>query len=268
MPVHDFNAQRLYVDAPLAAGAAIECGREQSNYLLNVLRLGAGDVILVFNGRDGEWRATIEPRTRRDATLRIGERIRAQQSGPDIDYLFAPLKRSRLDYMVQKACELGVARLRPVITRRTIAERVNLERMRANAIEAAEQCGILHIPEVEEPEKLDKVIAGWDAGRRIVFCDEGAAIANPIAALLGSDPWPDRQSQNRNDSPGGLTPLLTPPPIAVLIGPEGGFDPAERELLLAQPFTLAISLGPRIMRADTAAIAALALVNAVLGDWQ
>ena len=268
MPVHDFNAQRLCVDGPLSPGVAINCAREQSNYLLNVLRLTAGDTILVFNGRDGEWRSTVENRTRRDAILRVVEQTRPQEDGPDIDYLFAPLKRSRLDYMVQKACEMGVARLRPVITRRTIAERVNLERMRANAIEAAEQCGILHIPAVAEPEKLEKVLAGWDFSRRLIFCDEAATLANPIEALRGA-----------GSGPPGLTPLVGPnftkgsvpqgptPPLAVLIGPEGGFDPAERELLLSQPFTVAISLGPRVMRADTAAIAALALVNAVLGDW-
>jgi 16S rRNA (uracil1498-N3)-methyltransferase len=246
MSVHDFEAQRLFLDASLRQGAEIACAREQSNYLINVLRMQAGETILVFNGRDGEWRATLATPSRKVAVLVIGEQNRPQQAGPDVVYLFAPLKRSRLDYMVQKAAELGVCALKPVITRRTIAERVNLDRMRANVIEAAEQCGILHIPEIAEPRKLEKVITGWDSARNIVFCDEGAAIANPVAALQ----------------------TLPRGPIAVLIGPEGGFDPSEREMLLGQPFTLPLSLGPRIMRADTAAIAALTLVNAVLGDWR
>lgn len=243
--MYDHRAQRLYVDAPLAAGASVALEGPQANYLLNVLRLEGGSAVHVFNGRDGEWLAHIASRTKRACTLAIEAVLRPQATGPDIDYLFAPLKHARLDYMVQKATELGVARLRPVITRRTIAERVNLARMRANAIEAAEQCGVLRLPEVAEPEKLDKVLAGWGPSRTLVFCDEAATIANPIAALAGAKA-----------------------PLAVLIGPEGGFDPAERELLLRQPFTRTISLGPRIMRADTAAVAALALVNAVAGDWR
>ena len=248
MPLRDFDAQRLYVEAALAAGDVVACAHEQANYLLNVLRLKAGDAILVFNGRDGEWRARIETPTRKTCVLQITEQTRAQEGGPDIDYLFAPLKRARLDYMVQKATELGVARLRPVMTRRTIAERVNVERMRANAIEAAEQCGILRVPEVAAPQRLEAVLAAWDAGRALVLCDEDAAVASPLAALAYL--------------------AGAPRPLAVLIGPEGGFDPAEREALLRRPETVRISLGPRVMRADTAAIAALALVNAVAGDWR
>ena len=252
----DFTAQRLFVEATLAAGETVGCGADQANYLLNVLRLQPGDSILVFNGRDGEWRARVEIPRKRTCALQIDTMVRAQQAGPDIDYLFAPLKRSRLDYMVQKATELGVARLRPMITRRTVAERVNLERMRANAIEAAEQCGILRVPEVVEPVKLERALEGWAPARKLVFCDEAAAVGNPIEALV-------------NGLVNGVRPMgLTPAAIAVLIGPEGGFDPAERELLMRQPFTIAISLGPRIMRADTAAVAALALVNAVAGDWR
>ena len=262
MPLRDFNSQRLFVDAALASGAGIECSAGQANYLLNVLRLTAGDTILVFNGRDGEWRAAIETRSRRACGLRIGELSRAQEGGPDIDYLFAPLKRTRLDYMVEKATELGVARLRPVLTRRTIAERVNLERMRANAVEAAEQCGILRIPEVVEPVKLERVLETWDAARQLIFCDEDAEIVNPIEALR-QGVRPTLLACLRQDV---SAPSRTP--LAVLIGPEGGFDPAEREMLLAKPYTIRISLGPRVMRADTAAIAALALVNAVAGDWR
>lgn len=246
MAIHDFTSQRLYVDHPLTAGALVPLAPEQANYLCNVLRLVAGSRLLVFNGREGEWHATLREAGKRKATLVIERIARPQSGGPDIDYLFAPLKRARLDYMVQKAVELGVARLRPVITRRTIAERVNLERMRANVIEAAEQCGVLRIPEVAAPERLDAVLDAWSHDRPLVLCDEEAEVASPLAALS----------------------TLSPGPVALLIGPEGGFAPEERSRLLLAPFTLAISLGPRIMRADTAAVAALALVEAVLGDWR
>lgn len=247
MAIHDFTSQRLHVDAPLAEGAEVPLGEAQANYLVNVLRLGEGARLLVFNGCDGEWRASIDVVKKRSCTLRVEALERAQEAGPDVDYLFAPLKRSRLDYMVQKATEMGVARLRPVLTRHTIADRVNTERMKANVIEAAEQCGILRVPEVTEPEKLDKVLAGWDAGRRLILCDEVAEVKSPLEALAAV--------------PNGT-------PLAVLIGPEGGFAPAEREALLAKPYVTGLSLGPRIMRADTAAVAVLALVNAALGDWR
>jgi 16S rRNA (uracil1498-N3)-methyltransferase len=246
MSRYDFAAQRLFVDAVLAGGATVACTPAQANYLRNVLRLGAGDAILVFNGRDGEWRAALAEAGKRGVALVVGGQVRAQEGGPDLHYLFAPLKRARLDYMVEKATEMGVARLRPVLTRRTAVDRVNPERMRANAIEAAEQCGILRLPEVRTPEKLERVIAEWDASRPLVFCDEDGAEHCPFTALA----------------------MIEPGPIAVLVGPEGGFDPAERELLSSQPFVTRISLGPRILRADTAAVAALALVNAVLGDWR
>lgn len=245
MPVHDFTAERLFVDAPLAEGARHVATPEQANYLLNVLRLGEGDAILVFNGRDGEWRARLVDVTRRGCTLVAEAVVRLQQGGPDLHYLFAPLKRARLDYMVQKATEMGVARLVPVITRHTIAERVNLERMRANVIEAAEQCGILRVPDVDEPKKLAAVLDGWDVSRTLIYCDETAEVASPLDALAA----------------------VRSGPFAVLVGPEGGFAAEERALLAAKPFARAISLGPRIMRADTAAVAALALVNAALGDW-
>jgi 16S rRNA (uracil1498-N3)-methyltransferase len=246
MSRYDFNAQRLFVDADLFAGAALTLTGEQANYLRNVLRLDVGDEVLVFNGRDGEWRAELAPSGKREAKLTVSSCSRPQENGPDIAYLFAPLKRARLDYMVQKATEMGVARLCPVLTRRTVAERVNVERMRSNAIEAAEQCGILRVPAVDEPARLDRVIAGWDAARSLIFCDEGSEHSDPMAVLGG----------------------LSPGPLALLVGPEGGFDEAERELLSTQPFVTRISLGPRILRADTAAVAALALVNATLGDWR
>lgn len=242
----DFRSLRLYVDADLVADAEIALTREQTNYLVNVMRRDAGDLVLVFNGRDGEWRARIEIAGKRQASLVLENRARAQSAGPDLHYLFAPLKRSRLDYMVQKATELGVARLQPVLTRHTVAERVNGDRMRANVIEAAEQCGVLRIPEIAAPERFDRVLAAWDPARRLVFCDEAAPIADPVAALRA----------------------VAPGPLAVLIGPEGGFAPEERDALIAQPFVVRMAMGPRIMRADTAAVAALTLVNAVLGDWR
>jgi 16S rRNA (uracil1498-N3)-methyltransferase len=242
----DFRSLRLYVDADLVADAEIALTREQTNYLVNVMRRDAGDLVLVFNGRDGEWRARIEIAGKRQASLVLENRARAQSAGPDLHYLFAPLKRSRLDYMVQKATELGVARLQPVLTRHTVAERVNGDRMRANVIEAAEQCGVLRIPEIAAPERFDRVLAAWDPARRLVFCDEAAPIADPVAALRA----------------------VAPGPLAVLIGPEGGFAPEERDALIALPFVVRMAMGPRIMRADTAAVAALTLVNAVLGDWR
>ncbi|MEQ1578085.1 MAG: 16S rRNA (uracil(1498)-N(3))-methyltransferase [Hyphomicrobium sp.] len=246
MAIHDPNAQRLFVLVPLQAGVVIACDKEQSNYLANVLRLEAGAEVLLFNGEHGEWRATLTEASKRHCALTVTANVRPQDTGPDLHYIFAPLKRTRLDYMVQKAAELGVSALRPVISRRTIAERVNLERMRANAIEAAEQCGILHVPGVMETERFERMLDAWDGSRRLIFCDEGAEVASPLAVLS----------------------KVKPGPLAVLIGPEGGFDDSERQLLLSKPFTTAISLGPRIMRADTAAVAALALVNAVLGDWR
>jgi 16S rRNA (uracil1498-N3)-methyltransferase len=245
MAIHDASSQRLYVEADLGHGGRVPASTEQANYLLNVLRMRAGDQVRLFNGRDGEWAADLSDITKRGCILALAGLTRPQVSGPDIDYLFAPLKRTRLDYMVQKAAEMGVRRLRPVITRHTVAERVNLDRITANVIEAAEQCGVLWVPEVVAPVKLDAVLGGWDRGRTLVFADEAAAIANPIDTLR----------------------TVRKGPIAVLIGPEGGFHADERAMLRAQPFTTAISLGPRIMRADTAAVAMLALVNAVLGDW-
>ena len=245
MSRYDFAAQRLYVDAPLGQGARIALSREQANYLLNVLRLGAGASVIIFNGRDGEWRAELADTGRKSASLDVVEALRAQEAGPDLDYLFAPLKHARLDYMVQKAVEMGAARLRPVLTRRTQAHRVNTDRMRANVIEAAEQCGILALPGIEEPVALDKTLAQWPKDRLLVFCDEDAPMADPVAALRARAQAGDK--------------------LAVLIGPEGGFDPSERAMLMKMEQTLAISLGPRILRADTAAVAALAVVQAAFG---
>ena len=246
MAIHDFSSERLYVAVDLAAGCEFELGADQAHYLANVLRLGAGSHVLVFNGRDGEWRARLVTLKKRAVTLAAEAQVRGQTAGPDLVYLFAPLKHARLDYMVQKAVEMGVARLGPVLTRRTVAQRVNLDRMRANVIEAAEQCGVLRLPEVSEPVDLERAIAGWDASRVLVFCDEAAAKSGPLEVLAA----------------------VKPAPVGVLVGPEGGFDARERDLLLAQSFVVPVSLGPRIIRADTAAVAVLALVNATLGDWK
>jgi 16S rRNA (uracil1498-N3)-methyltransferase len=246
MPELDFRAPRLFVDAPLREGERIALERNQSNYLGNVLRLSAGETILVFNGRDGEWQAAIEGRKRPD-NLTIIARTRPQDRLPDIAYVFAPLKHARLDYVVQKAVEMGASRLQPVMTRHTQVSRVNSERMRANVIEAAEQCGILSLAEVAEPIALERYLDKRDPTRLLVFCDEASDVGNPIEALQQ-----------------GLTAIKG---IDVLIGPEGGFAEEERALLLRQQRTLRLSLGPRILRADTAGVAALALVQAALGDW-
>ena len=246
MAVHDFRSQRLFVETVLELGATHVCTKDQANYLRNVLRLSAGDPVLVFNGSDGEWLCHFETSGKRSCALVVVEQIREQKSGPDLDYVFAPLKRARLDYMVQKATELGVFSLRPVLTERTIAGRVNIERMRANVVEAAEQCGVLRLPVVHEPSKLASVVAAWPAERTLFFADEAADVSSPLAAFDG---------------------IERGAPAAVIIGPEGGFSNLERQLIRDMPRSRVLSLGPRIMRADTAAVALLALVNAVIGDW-
>ena len=245
MPPHDFRKARLFVDASLESGATVMLARDQANYLGNVLRLKAGDTILVFNGRDGEWLASITGRKRLEA-IEIATRTRPQDRLPELAYVFAPLKHARLDYMVQKAVEMGVSSLQPVLTRFTQVSRVNSERMRANVIEAAEQCGILGIADVAEPIAFDRFLSGREPQRLLVFCDEAADVADPLQTLQGA---------KATDG------------IDVLIGPEGGFADEERAVLLRQPKILRLSLGPRILRADTAGVAALALVQAVLGDW-
>jgi 16S rRNA (uracil1498-N3)-methyltransferase len=198
----------------------------------------------LFNERDGEWLCHITSTGKKQVEARCERATAEVQPPPDVDYVFAPLKHTRLDYMVQKATELGARRLVPVMTRRTVAERINLDRMRANVIEAAEQCNLVYVPEVLEVRPLAQVLQDWEARRCLIFCDETLRDRNPLAALAGMEA-----------------------PAAVLVGPEGGFTPEERELLLRLPHVRPISLGPRIMRADTAAIAALALVQACIGDW-
>jgi 16S rRNA (uracil1498-N3)-methyltransferase len=251
MPRYDFRTPRLYVPGPLSAGAKVALDASQVNYLRNVLRRKAGDAVLVFNGRDGEWRATLAEGGKRSVSLVIDAMARPQTAALDLHYLFAPLKHARLDYMAQKAVEMGVSRLQPILTRHGQVGRLNLDRMRANTIEAAEQCGILTLPEVGEPITLDRLLAERDPARLLVFCDEDAEVKDPVAALAAA--WPA----------GGAA-----PPLAVLIGPEGGFADDERAALVALPNVVRLALGPRILRADTAAVAALALVNAVLGDWR
>lgn len=248
MAAYDFNAPRLFLDIPMHEGARHTLERAQANYLLSVLRRDAGEPVLVFNGRDGEWRAEIEPTGRKAADLVLRAQIRPQTQAGDLHYLFAPLKAARLDYVAQKAVEMGASLIQPVVTRRTQGDRIKLDKLQANAIEAAEQCGILSLPEIRDATPLAQALAGLAPERLLVFCDEDAPVADPVAAL-------------RQASPGNAT-----VPLAVVIGPEGGFTPEERTLIGDRPNTVRLSLGPRILRADTAAVAVLALVQAVLGD--
>jgi 16S rRNA (uracil1498-N3)-methyltransferase len=262
LPKYDFQSPRLYVAGALKASAEIALEKPQAHYLRNVLRLKPGDGVLAFNGKDGEWRATLAERGK-GATLSMSEQTRPQTEPPDLHYLFAPLKHERLDYMVQKAVEMGVSRLQPVLTRHTQVKRVNVERMRANAIEAAEQCGVLSVPEISEPTTFARALAARKADRLMVFCDEEADVKDPVAALADA-----------REAPSAMLPLTMssagsgPQPLALLIGPEGGFAEDERAALLKQTNVVRLSLGPRILRADTAAVAALTLIQAVLGDWR
>ena len=243
----DFTTPRLCLDCDLSEGATAALSLDEANYLLNVLRLTRGARVLAFNGRDGEFAATIGAATRKSATLAVGERIRPQEFPPDVDYLFAPLKHARLDYMAQKAVEMGARRLQPVITRRTQASRVNLARLAANAREAAEQCGVIWLPEVSPERRLEEVLAAWPAERLLIFCDEDAPLANPVA---------------------GLATVEANAGVSLLIGPEGGFEESERQAIARLPRALRLSLGPRVLRADTAAVAALALIQSRFGDWR
>ena len=236
---------RLHVASDLSADAGIVLGKEQSHYLANVMRLKEGETVALFNGRDGEWSATIERVAKSGVALHARARTRPQAAEPDLWLLAAPIKKDRIDLVAEKAAELGVSRLWPVLTRRTAMSRVNTERLAAHMVEAAEQCERLSVPEVSEPAPLDKAVADWDPGRPLLFLDEGGTGA-PIAAALAG---------------------LRPGKLAVLVGPEGGFDESERALLARLPFAVPVGLGPRILRAETAAIAALAVVQALLGDW-
>lgn len=236
---------RLFVRRPLGPGVTIEPEAAQEHYLRNVMRLGPGARVLLFNGRDGEWVAGITEAGRRALRLSCLERTRAQTVAPDLWLLFAPVKKARTDFIVEKATELGCRRLVPVLTAHTIAERVKVARLEARAVEAAEQSGRLEVPEVAEPLALAAVVGEWDPGRRLWFCDESGAGAPFLAAL--------------DAEPAG--------PAAILVGPEGGFGADERRRIAALGAARPISLGPRILRAETAALAALALWQARHGDW-
>ncbi|NJC40246.1 16S rRNA (uracil1498-N3)-methyltransferase [Brevundimonas alba] len=236
---------RLHVPQPLSSGAAVAPTLDQSRYLTQVMRLKTGDALLVFNGVDGEWRCTIAEVLKKGVILRAEEQARAQTTVPDVHLLIAVVKKAALEFAVEKATELGAARIRLVTTRRTQGDRVRMDRLDAIAVESAEQTGRLDVPAVDLPEKLDVLLDGWDASRRLMFCDEtGGAPAMTALAEAGAGPW------------------------AILIGPEGGFAPEERERLRALPFTTAVSLGPRVLRADTAATTALTLWQAAVGDWE
>lgn len=252
---------RLHVPDDLSPGAAVALAPEAAHYLLHVMRLKAGDPVRVFNGRDGEWDAAVSEAARKTAELAIGAQRREQASVPDLHLLFAPLKKTRTDFVVEKATELGAAVLRPVFTARTAAERVRVDRLAALAKEAAEQTERLDVPDVRAPEKLEMVLSRWpetDLGRRLLFCDEAAG---------GRDtPW-DHGAGADATALAALT-AAGPGPWAVLIGPEGGFDAAERAAIRALGFAVPVSLGPRVLRADTAAVAALTLWQAALGDWR
>ncbi len=249
MPRSHKTLSRLFVDAPLAAGASLELGRDQTNYVLTVMRMKAGEALVVFNGRDGAWMARIADAHRKGAVLEMVVQTEHQTPKSDLWFGFAPLKTGRLDYLVQKATEMGAGVIQPVITRYTQVQKLRADKLLANVIEAAEQCEVLSVPEVPEEISLTELLSHWQQTqglRRLVFCDEAAPNHSPVQQLRDLD---------------GL-------PIGILVGPEGGFSDEERKLLLAQGFVVPISLGPRILRADTAAVAALTVVQSIIGDWR
>lgn len=249
MPRTHKTLPRLYVDQPLAAGATVSLGLDQTTYLLTVLRLAAGEEVILFNGRDGAWLSRIGEARRKGAALELVERIAPQTPPSDLWYGFAPIKAGRLDYLVQKATEMGAGTIQPVVTRFTQVHRLKPQKLRANVIEAAEQCEVLTVPTVADETSLPDLLASWPAVhglRRLIVCDESAPPGSPVGKLRDLE---------------GL-------PVGLLVGPEGGFADDERELLLGRDFVIPISLGPRILRADTAAVAALALVQSTIGDWR
>lgn len=235
---------RLFVPHDLSSGARLDLDEGQSRYLAAVMRLAVGDAVAVFNGRDGEWRATVAVLGKRAVGLAVEAQTRPQALGPDLDVVIALVKRARLETIVEKAAELGARRVRPVITERTNADHTRVDRLQAIATEASEQTGRLDVPQVCEPVKLERMIADWEAGRQLLFCDEAGDAKPVLQAVEAGGPW------------------------AILIGPEGGFSPRERELLRALPYATPATLGPRILRADTAAISALTLWQAAVGDWR
>ncbi|QPH52452.1 16S rRNA (uracil(1498)-N(3))-methyltransferase [Pontivivens ytuae] len=237
---------RLFVDGPLAAGQSVRIEGAQAHYLVNVLRLGAGEAVELFDGASGGWRAEIVEAGKRAVLLDVVAQERVQAMPPDVWLLFAPIKKARTDFIVEKATEMGVRRIRPVFTRYTNSERVRPDKLRAHCIEAAEQCGGTFVPELDAAAPLDRVLGDWPEDRRLMFCDETMVAETGLAALrdAGQGPW------------------------AILIGPEGGFAPEEAERIRAMPQAVSVTLGPRILRADTAAVAALTLWQAALGDWR
>lgn len=241
----NYRMQRLFVTDTLSAGAEIVLAAQQSHYLSNVLRMREDGELLLFNGRDGEWLAAVSEISKKRVLLALRRQTRAQPKTPDLLYCFAPIKAGRLDYMVQKAVEMGAGVLQPVITQHTQVPKIGIDRLQANALEAAEQCGILAVPEIRETIKLDRLLAGWEESRALIFCDESAEGDNPVDALEA----------------------LRGRKLALIVGPEGGFSEPERIQLHALPYVTAIPLGPRILRADTAAVAALAVIQATVGDW-
>lgn len=272
---------RLHVPQPLFAGAAVAPTLDQSRYLTQVMRLKAGDDLLVFNGQDGEWRCTIAEVLRKGVILKAQEQVRPQSFGPDLELIVAVVKKARVETIVEKAAELGARRVRLTLTQRTNTDRIRLDRLDAIAEEAAEQTGRLDVPVIDDPVKLSDILDTWQDGRRLMFCDETGG-APVMTALI---PPPSREGDHAQHGGGGRphaphmkqalsTASRSPSPEgegtkwAILIGPEGGFSPEERDRLRALPFTTAVSLGPRILRADTAAIAAMTLWQAAAGDWE
>lgn len=242
---------RLYVEHPLAEGQTVLLDRDQAHYLFGVMRLTAGAPVALFNGTDGEWQAEVTAAGKRGGELTCRSRSRDQLSPPDLWLLFAPIKKTRTDFIVEKAAEMGVARIQPVQTEFTNAERIRRDRLQAHAIEAAEQCGSTYIAEVSELQRLDRLLDDWPADRQLMFCDEAFADAS-----YGT---PDGAPRSLDDAPKGEW--------AILIGPEGGFSEAERKRLHGLPFAWPVQLGHRILRADTAAVAALTLWQLKLGEW-
>jgi 16S rRNA (uracil1498-N3)-methyltransferase len=240
---------RLHITGPLGAGQCVSLSKDQGHYLSGVMRLSTGDTLTVFDGSNGAFRAVIRDASKRGGMLDLQDQTAPQRDPPDIWLCFAPIKKARTDFIVEKATELGAARIRPVTTRYTNSDRIRQDRLQAHALEAAEQCGGTFVPPVDDLISLARLLADWPADRALIFCDE----------TLSDDPtWAE----------GGISASLPPAPAAILIGPEGGFSPEERDTLRAHPNAHAIALGPRILRADTAAVAALTLWQRARGDWQ
>ncbi|MEM6713078.1 MAG: 16S rRNA (uracil(1498)-N(3))-methyltransferase [Pseudomonadota bacterium] len=244
-PRIDFTSQRLFVDGALSEGAVLQLTNAQAHYLLTVLRMETGAGLLAFNGRDGEWRVEVERQSKRAGTLHVLEQTRPQAPANNLWFLFAPIKKDRLGWMVEKAVEMGVGHIAPVITDYTQSPKLRMDKLQAHGVEAAEQCGVLAVPSFGEPQPLDAVLAAWPEDRALIFCDEQAEVADPAQALEG----------------------LRGQPLAVLIGPEGGFSQSERDQLCNLSSICTIALGPRILRTDTAAVAALSAVQMAAGDW-